>query len=109
MASGDVSGLLFGEEGVLVSPSQDWTSGRLNVVVKGAAGHEIPPARVGRAVALGVRAALVESGVSDRATSITGPDGTSQNLITSGIRGNLFDIPEMNAVIQTYGMRYGVA
>jgi hypothetical protein len=101
--------LLFTESGVLVSASSAWTSGRLNVIVKGSSGHDVPPARVGRAVALGVRRVLVESGVSDRATSITNSDGTSENLITSGVRGNLFDIPEMNAVLQTYTMKFGVA
>ena len=104
-----LSALLFTENGILVHGSGKWTSGRLNVVVKGEAGHLVPPARVGRAVALGVRRTLVETGVSDRATSITNSDGTSENLITSGVRGNLFDIPEMNAILQTYTMKFGVA
>ncbi len=82
-----------------------WTAGRRNVVITGTRGYPYPPPRVGRAALLLAKRFLVDSPHSDRATSITTEDGTTQFLVTAGVRQAVTDVPEANAVIEEYGLR----
>lgn len=43
----------------------------------------------------------IDDGIPDRAISVSSDAGTMQ-LVTAGTFGNLFDIPEVNAVVQAY-------
>lgn len=64
-------------------------------------GWDEPPLRVARAALLLARRWLIDGPVDDRATSFTNEDGT-YSLVTPGVRGALFDVPEVNAVVAQY-------
>ena len=85
------------------------TRGRRNVVIKGTYGYPYPPPRVSRAALLLAKRFLVDLPVSDRATSLTTQDGTTQFLVTAGVRQAITDVPECNAVIREYGVRQAFA
>lgn len=85
------------------------TRGRRNVIIKGTYGYPYPPPRVSRAALLLAKRFLVDLPVSDRATSLTTQDGTTQFLVTAGVRQAVFDVPECNAVIREYGVRQAFA
>jgi hypothetical protein len=96
--------------------SRDWSSAspasqarRGNIVITGTHGYAAPPPRVSRACLLLAKRFLVDSPVSDRATSLTTQDGTTQFLVTAGVRQAVFDIPEANAIVDQYGMRRAYA
>lgn len=80
---------------------------RRNIVVTGVAGYDSCPPRVAHAALLLTKRWLVDTHVSDRATTVTGQDGSSQYFVTAGVKGALFDVPEVNAVIEDYGVRRG--
>lgn len=103
----DVSTLELYRDGRLYNPA-GWTEGRRNVVVKFTHGYRSPPPRVGRAARLLAKRFLVQTPVSDRAISMTNEDGAIQYMVTAGVRGAVFDVPEANAVIQEYGVAQGV-
>ena len=53
---------------------------------------------------------VVDSPTSDRATSISNEDGTTQNLIVAGYsRGAMFAIPELNTLVEQNRTTFGVA
>lgn len=85
-----------------------WTAGFGNVTVGYEHGHPYPPERVKRAALRLAKRWLVEGPVDDRATSFSNDDGT-YSLVTPGQRGVLFDLPEVNAVVQQYGLNVGIA
>lgn len=78
------------------------------LIVTGTAGYAAVPLRVKHAALLLVKSALVDTHVSDRATTITGQDGSSQFFVTAGVKDALFSVPEVNAVIADYGIRCGL-
>ncbi len=82
-----------------------WSAGRRNVIVTGTHGYAFAPARVGHAAIRLAKWALVDSPVSDRATSLTTEDGMTQFLVTGGTRRAVFDLPACNAVVERYGIR----
>jgi hypothetical protein len=71
-------------------------------------GHPVTPERVKRAAIRLAKRWLVEGPVDDRATTFSNDDGT-YSLVTPGRRGEFFDLPEVNAVVQQYGLTVGVA
>ncbi len=79
-----------------------WPQGYGNVTVGYEHGWAVPPARVSRAALRLAKRWLVEGPVDDRATSLSSEDGTFA-LLTPGVSGVLFDIPEVVAVTQIYG------
>jgi hypothetical protein len=96
------------EDGRL-SYAAGWPTGagltRRNITVKGTYGYPYPPPRVSRAALLLAKRFLVDSPVSDRATTLTTEDGTTSFLVTAGVRQAVFDIPEANAIVDHYGMQ----
>ena len=105
-------------DGVTVAPSElelyadgrvyrqaGWGTLRRGVTITGTHGYASPPPRVSRAAILLAKRFLIDSPVSDRATSLTTEDGTTQFLVTAGVRQAVFDIPECNAVVELYGLR----
>jgi hypothetical protein len=90
-----------------------WTLGlrasRQNIVITGTHGYAAPPPRVSRACLLLAKRFLVDSPVSDRATSLTTQDGTTQFLVTAGVRQAMTDLPECNACVDIYGVRRAYA
>ena len=97
------------EAGVLVRPSLTWPAGRRNVTVTGTFGYSSVPGIVRQAVALGVRQMLIDSRVDPRAQSVTNEDGTTAQLVTAGVRGATFSLPELNQVVMQYRTSFGVA
>jgi hypothetical protein len=78
-----------------------WDQGYSNVIVGYEHGFDFPPARISRAAILLAKRWLVEGPIDDRATSLITEDGTFA-LTTPGLRGALFDLPEVNAAIEEY-------
>jgi hypothetical protein len=84
-----------------------WTPGPNNVVVGYEYGADEPPERVKRAVLLLAKTWLTTGPIDDRATGIPTEGGTIP-LLTPGIRGSTFGIPEVDAVVEQYGVRQGI-
>ena len=81
--------------------SNYWDTGYGNVIVGYEHGFDYPPARIARAALLLAKRWLVDGPIDDRATSLVTEDGTF-SLTTPGIRGAMFDLPEVNAAIEEY-------
>jgi hypothetical protein len=79
-----------------------FTYGTANVVVTYEHGHSYPPGRVSHAALMLAKRWLIDGPIDDRATSMTTEDGTF-SLVTPGVRGAYFDLPEVNAVVMEYG------
>ena len=79
----------------------NWDTGYGNVIVGYEHGFDFPPARITRAALMLAKRWLVEGPIDDRATSLITEDGTFA-LVTPGLRGALFDVPEVNAAIEEY-------
>lgn len=108
LTAGELADLELYDDGRLYNPLS-WTAGRRNVEVKYTHGYAWVPPRVGRACLLLTKRFLVDTPISDRATSVSSPEtGMVQYLVTAGVRDAVFDIPECNAVVSQYGMSYGV-
>ena len=93
----------------IVYTANRWTRGFGNYQISYEHGYDTPPPRVSNAALLLARRYLVDSPVSDRATSLTTEDGTTQFLVTAGVRQAVFDIPEANAVVAQYALQACVA
>lgn len=92
----------------LVSDATWAEDSELNVVYE--YGYPSPPAPVARAAARLAAYFLRErpSNLDERATSVT-TEEAHYALVTPGIRGAIFALPEVNAVVQEYGYVTGVA
>lgn len=95
-----------GPDGVAYRPN-GWPAGRL--VVAGTYGYAAPPERVKRAAIQLAKRYLVDTPINDRTTSLTTVDGNTERFVTAGLGTTLFDVPEVNAVVQLYGVRPGLA
>ncbi|HVE27286.1 MAG TPA: hypothetical protein VNC22_17895 [Sporichthya sp.] len=95
--------------GRIIYTANTWTRGFGNYSISYEHGYDTTPPRVSNAALLLARRYLVDSPVSDRATSLTTEDGTTQFLVTAGVRQAVFDIPEANAVVAQYGLNVCVA
>jgi hypothetical protein len=84
-----------------------WTPGPNNVVVGYEYGADEPPERVKRAVLLLAKNWLTKGPIDDRATGVPTEGGTIP-LLTPGVRGSTFGIPEVDAVVEQYGVRQGI-
>lgn len=67
-------------------------------------GHPYPPARASNAALLLARRWLIDGPADDRATAMTVEGVGTYALVTPGMRGALFDIPECNAMVQQYSI-----
>ena len=87
-----------------------WGHQHRSIVVGYEHGHTAPPARVSRAGLLLARSWLVSGPVDDRAATFSaGADGGTYSLVVPGRNGSVFGLPEVDAVVQQYDMRAGVA
>lgn len=103
----DPTTLVLYRDGRVYNPTR-WAEGRRTVSLKYTHGYRFPPPRVGRACALLAKRFLVDSPISDRATVLQSEDGTTQFFVTAGVRDAVFDVPECNAVVAEYGVRFGI-
>lgn len=108
LTASELADLAVYPDGTIYNPA-GWTRGRRNVSITYTHGHATIPGRVKRAAIMLTRRYLVDSPVNDRATSLVNDDGTTQWLVTAGVRGALFDLPEVNAIVQQYRERLGIA
>lgn len=106
--AGELADIVPSGTSVVYTPNR-WTAGFRNYEVVYEHGYDEPPPRVTNAALLLARRYLVDSPVSDRATSLTTEDGTTQFLVTAGVRQAVFDIPECNAVVAQYSLNACVA
>lgn len=106
----DLDALVIDEEaGVLIRDVYSWPVGRRNVKITGVFGYSVVPGMVRQAVPFAVRQALIDSRVDPRASSVTNEDGTTAQLVTAGVRGAVFSLPEMNQIVHTFRQGFGVA
>jgi len=108
LAAGDLTGLVAYSSGGIYNLN-GWYGGRGNVTISYTHGYPYAPGRVGLAALKLARRYLVDSPVSDRATSMSTPDGGTQFFVTAGVRSAITDIPEANAVIQEYSLIPAIA
>jgi hypothetical protein len=85
-----------------------WTAGYGNVVVGYEHGMPYPPERIRRAALLLAKRWLTPGAADDRAISQTTEAGTYA-LFQAGVRGHLFDVPEVQAAVDQYNLSVGVA
>lgn len=104
LTADELSDLEVYEDGRVYNPL-GWTEGRRNVEIKGTHGYAQVPPRVGLAVRKLAKRYLVDSAVSDRATSMTNDAGQFTYLLTAGVKDQVFDVPECLAVVNQYGVR----
>lgn len=109
LSSDDLAKLVVDDRSGTIYRQTIWPLGRNNIVLTGTCGFTEQIGMVSMAVAKQVRYMLVDSPTHDRAMSVSNEDGTTQNLIVAGVRGNRFAIPEMNVVCETYRSQFGVA
>lgn len=102
-----LAALVLSRDGTIYNPAF-WACGRRNVVLTYTHGYPSVPGRVKRAAIRLTKRFLVDTPINDRATSIQNPeDGTIQRLITAGVGAAIFDLPEANAIVNEYGVRFG--
>jgi hypothetical protein len=85
-----------------------WTSGTGNITVGYEHGYPMPPMRIKRAALLLAKRWITPSAVDDRAINMTNETGTYA-IMQAGVRGHLFDLPEVVAAVDQYSLRVGVA
>lgn len=102
--SDELEAVLLDPAGVLVRDSyQVWPWGNRNVRVSYVHGFETVPMDVRRAGLILARYELVESNLSDRATSFSDESGTYR-IATAGLtRGSWFGLPLVDSVLQRPG------
>lgn len=92
--------LLAGE----ISREAGWSKGswgQRNITVTWEHGYEVPPADVSRAVALIASAILADGPWDDRGYGVTEGGGVVR-LLTAGVSGAAFSIPEVQAALARY-------
>lgn len=104
--AGELSSLVLYRDGRVYRAGR-WPAGRGNVDITVQHGWLAVPGRVKRAAILGTKRFLVDSPISDRATSLTNDDGTVSFFVTAGVRDAIFDVPELNAVVEQFGVNAG--
>ena len=72
-------------------------------------GYRSPPGRISRAAMLLAKRWLIDGPADDRATSMTVEGVGTYALVTPGMRGAMFEIPEVNRAVQRYDMSVLVA
>ena len=84
-----------------------WPTGTL--VLHGEYGYDFVPPRVARAAVMLAGAYLFSpnSAISDRTMRHTNQHGETEIFVVAGRGGALFDIPEVNAVVELYGITRG--
>jgi len=104
-ATVDGSALTVGDLGIYDNGSlysaTGWAAGRRNVVLKYEHGYMSPPADVSRAVAMIAASVLKDGPFDDRGYAVT-EDGGGVRLLTAGISGAAFSIPDVEAALQRH-------
>lgn len=107
-AAGTAADFLPNGSGILYTANR-FERGYQNYEIAYEHGWPSPPPRVTQAALKLAKRYLVDQPQSDRATSMTTDDGTTQFLVTAGVRQAVFDVPEANAVVNQYSLQTCVA
>jgi hypothetical protein len=95
-------------EGMVYASSTWWTAGYGNVTVGYEHGYDSPPMRMKRAALILAKRWITPGSADDRAINVTNDSGTYA-LFQAGVRGHLFDVPEVQAAVDQYNLSVGVA
>lgn len=105
--AGTASDVAVTPMGTAYYPSR-WTAGTGNIVIGYEHGHGTPPMRIKRAALLLAKRWITPGAADDRAINVTNETGTYA-LFQAGVRGHLFDLPEVQAAVDQYNLSVGVA
>lgn len=94
--------------GSYLSPPWGWSAFETVTVVY-SHGLDEPPRRIVDAAMLYARQLVLKGPIDDRATQIPVDGGGVINLLLPGVRGSVTGIPEVDAAIQMYSERVGIA
>lgn len=103
----ELTALVPQQTGLVYNPNR-WANGYGNLTIGYEHGYTSPPPRVSQACLLLAKNWLVKGPLDDRMTSMSSEDGTF-SLLTPGVRGSYVGIPEVDAVIQQYGLSASIA
>ena len=104
LTAGELADLsIYSGVGQVYSPVL-WQSGRANITVAYTHGETVVPAGVSRAVTLIATSVLADAPFDDRGFGVT-TDGGFVRLLTAGVSGAAFSIPEVQAALATYGRK----
>lgn len=78
-----------------------WARGTRNTVVKWTHGHKTPPSDVSRAVGIIAASILADGPFDDRGFAVS-DDGFGARLLTAGVGGAAFSIPEVQSTLARY-------
>jgi hypothetical protein len=107
LTADDLAGLVLSPAGAVWG--YGWTFG-YQWTIAYEHGHDRAPERVRRAALLLARSWLVSGPVDDRASTFNaGADGGTYSLVVPGRGGSYFGLPEVDATVQEYNLRLGVA
>jgi hypothetical protein len=93
-------------EGMIYGTSY-WTAGYGNVTVGYEHGHSTPPMRIKRAALILAKRWITPGSADDRAINVSNETGTYA-LFQAGVRGHMFDVPEVQAAVDQYSLAVGV-
>jgi hypothetical protein len=107
---GELALLAVNPTGLVYSGGSYWPVGTGNITVGYEHGPDFPPARVSQAALILARSLLVKGPVDDRALGQATAGGDfSFGLATPGRGGSYVGLPEVDATIDAYSLRVGVA
>jgi hypothetical protein len=92
-------GLRYGQ----VHTTGYWTAGYGNVTIGYEHGDDAPPERIRRAALILAKRWLTPGSADDRAINVSNDTGTYA-LFQAGVRGHMFDVPEVQAAVDQYSL-----
>jgi hypothetical protein len=104
--AGTVADYVALREGMIYG-SAYWSAGYGNVTVGYEHGHSTPPMRIKRAALILAKRWITPGSADDRAINVSNETGTYA-LFQAGVRGHLFDVPEVQAAVDQYSLAVGV-
>jgi hypothetical protein len=110
-SAGELAAVSLGTTGSLYSAGRSWAAGTNNIVVGYEHGYQSPPPEVKRAALILLKTWLVgqRSPVDDRAATFNVTEGGTYSLVVPGRNGSYFGQPDVDAVIDRYSLRTGIA
>jgi hypothetical protein len=109
-SAADLAALTISTSGSVYSP-RAWTCGTGNVLVGYEHGFQDTPAGVKQAALILAKTWLTgqRSPIDDRATTFASTDGGTYSLAVPGRGGSTFGVPDVDAVVDRYDLRVGLA
>jgi hypothetical protein len=104
--TGTITDYVALREGMLYGTAY-WARGYGNVTVGYEHGHDTPPMRIKRAALILAKRWITPGAADDRAINVSNETGTYA-LFQAGVRGHMFDVPEVQAAVDQYNLSVGV-